>query len=321
MNTNTWEQTKEGVGRAWLTGVFWAALLAVGGDTVTAGESGAAAPVFRAAPDGGFEFDTGLLRGRLAKAGRPLGLTDVVHARTGARVDSSNGLLSYYRVFTRGKRYGGGAWDWPCRAKLTGSGAAEIQWPAEEGRPFDLAAEYEWVTPSVLEVRTSVKAVGKLEAFEVFLASYFGSAFTNAMVLLDDSAGSGGEGAFRRAAKEWGDWQMFARDDGARALILDGRWKLPPNPVEWALFTGLSKPVGARRAEGLGIGFALVGLPGDCFAVATPHESEGHYSMYLSLWGRDFEAGQRSVTRVRLALLEGAVERRALEAYRRLVSP
>ncbi|MGC8988614.1 MAG: hypothetical protein ACP5MD_00665, partial [Verrucomicrobiia bacterium] len=73
--------------------------------------------VFSPAADGGFEFDTGVLRGRLAKGAKPLGLTDVVHVPTGARLDGSNGLLSHYRVFTRGKRYGGGAWDWPCKVQ------------------------------------------------------------------------------------------------------------------------------------------------------------------------------------------------------------
>jgi hypothetical protein len=33
----------------------------------------------------------------------------VVHVPTGARLDRSNGLLSHYRVFTRGVRHGGGA--------------------------------------------------------------------------------------------------------------------------------------------------------------------------------------------------------------------
>jgi len=295
--------------------VLCAGMLAAPSGALIAGERSSPAPVFRAAADGGFEFDSGLLRGRLAKGGRPLGLTDVVHVASGARVDSSNGLLSYYRVFTRGKRHGGGAWDWPCQARLTGAGGVEVQWAAEESRPFEMRAVYEWLSPSVLEVRTSVKAVGKLEAFEVFLASYFGPAFTNSLVRMDGLAGPGGPASFRHAAKEAGDWQMFARDEAARALVLDGRWKLPPNPVEWAIFTGLSKPIGVRRTGGSGVGFALMGLPEDCFAIATPHEAEGHYSMYLSLWGRDIEAGQTAVTRTRLVLLEGAIETGALESY------
>ncbi|NLH75197.1 MAG: hypothetical protein GX456_19300 [Verrucomicrobia bacterium] len=283
--------------------IFWPGhARAQAGDAVLPGR------VFRPAADGGFEFDTGVLRGRLAKGAKPLGLTDVVHVPSGARLDGSNGLLSHYRVFTRGKRYGGGAWDWPCKVQQLSDAVVEIVWPAEEPeRPFELRARYEWLSPTRIELRTTVVPTARLEAFEAFLASYCSPAFTNAMVWAKDGGDAGAVPVLKHALKAAGDWQMFARDELAREVIMDGRWKLPPNPVDWAVYPVLAKPVGVRRAESLGLSFVLVGTPRDCFAIATPHESEGHYSMYLCLWGRDMEAGRSATTRTRLELVSGDV--------------
>lgn len=282
--------------------VFWP-----GHARALAGEAVLPAQVFRAAADGGFEFDTGVLRGRLAKGAKPLGLTDVVHVPSGSRLDGSNGLLSHYRVFTKGKRYGGGAWDWPCKVRQLSDVVVEIVWAAEPERPFELRARYEWLSPTRIELRTTVVPSARLEVFEAFLASYCSPAFTNSMVLAKEGGDAGARPVLKHAAKAAGDWQMFARDELAREVIMDGRWKLPPNPVDWAIYPVLAKPVGVRRAEGLGLSLVLIGTPADCFAIATPHESEGHYSMYLSLWGRDMAAGRSATTRTRLELVSGDV--------------
>jgi hypothetical protein len=71
---------------------------------------------FVANDKGEYTFDTGVLRGTLRQGGKSLGLAPVIHIPTGARLDRSMGILSFYRVFTTGKRYGAGAWDWPSTA-------------------------------------------------------------------------------------------------------------------------------------------------------------------------------------------------------------
>jgi hypothetical protein len=293
------------------------ALAALGGDAPGLATNALA---FRASSDGGFEFDTGGLRGRLRAGGKSLGLTAVVHAPSGAPLDRSNGLFSHYRVFTRGKRYGGGAWDWPSTARLLPNGAVAVRWPAVEGRPFELSAVYQWRRADTLDLTTTVTAQADLLGFESFLASYFSEAFTNALVCARGDADSGGQPVFRPAVKSAGDWQMFTRDEDARTFASDGRWKLEPNPVDWAMMPVLAKPLGLRRAPGTGMAVALMALPGDCFAIATPHEGEGHYSMYLSLFGRDIKAGQSLQARTRLVLLSGDVERAAVAAYERFGS-
>ncbi len=261
------------------------------------------AQAFKPAADGGFEFDTGVLRGRLRAGGRSLGLSSVVHVPTATRLDSSNGLFSHYRVFTRGKRHGGGAWDWPSTATLRPDGAVEVVFPATPERPIELKALYRWADPATLDLETAVRAVSDLEAFESFLASYFSAPFTNSIVYARDSTSTANRSRFVAADKAAGDWQIFPRDDAATGVIQDGRWQLEPNPVAWVIRPPLARPLAVRRAPVTGLTAILMAAPTDCFAIATPHESEGHYSTYLSLFGRDLKAGESARARARLVIL------------------
>lgn len=260
--------------------------------------AGAGAMGFRVDGEGGFAFETGVMHGRLHARGKSLGLTEVVHDRTGTRLDGSNGLLSHYRVFTKGVRYGGGAWDWPSTAVLRDQTTVEVSFADAPGRPFGLRAIYRLLKPSTIEVETVVTAREASPDFEVFLASYFSSAFTNASVMVK----TGGGEDLVDATRDRGDWQMYVRDAAARALAEDGRWRLDPNPVDWKFPFEVSGPrlTAQRRAAGAGLSAMLTALTSECFAVAMPHESEGHYSMYLSLFGRTLRPGESASAKVQL---------------------
>lgn len=251
-------------------------------------------PVFKSSSPGEFTFDTGILRGALRAQGKSLGLSAVVHTPTGQRLDRSNGLLSHYRVFTKGVRYGGGAWDWPSTARLTDQGAVEVFWAAAPDRPFEMRATYRWLYPSTLQLITRVKALQDLQGFESFLANYFHEAFTNSAVLVKTPAGGEDQGRFMPALPAYGDWLMFPRDAKAVELIRDGRWKLEPHPVDWVIMPEYKRPTGFRHAPSSDVTVVLASRPSDCFALATPHQIEAHYSLYLSLFGHDLKAGQEA---------------------------
>ena len=268
------------------------------GTGAVAGELG-----FQDTGGGGFRFDTGEVRGWLHTNGKSLGLQQVVHRRTGVRFDDSQGLLSHYRVFTRGKRYGAGAWDWPSRAERTAEGAVTVSWQAAAGRPFELSATYRWVDSRTVELVTAVRALEKLPAFETFVASYFTGAFTNAGLGTFSGAGAGRGGAsWLEAGREHGEWQAFPRDEKALEVLRDGRWQLEPNPVEWVVRKAFgSRAEATRRDPALGLGAVFNADPQGCFAILMPHQTEGHRSLYLSLFGADVPQGEQRETRIRLS--------------------
>jgi len=263
---------------------------------------------FIASGTNGFAFDTGVLKGKLRAGGKSTGLSSVVHLPTGVTLDSSMGLFGHYRVFSANKRYGTAAWDWPSDARLRQDGSVEVHWPSADDRPFELRAVYRWIAPGTLDLETSVQAKADLAKFESFLASYFAECFTNACVY----ARSNSQQWLEAADKSYGTWQAFPRDDQAVTIIQDGRWKLPPNPVDWVIRPPLAKPLAIRRCPANDLRAVIMSPPQDCFAVLTPFEAESHRSMYLCLVGKDLKAGETARARARLVIgtdLAGKIDR------------
>ena len=126
----------------------------------------------------------------------------------------------------------------------------EVLWPATEERPFDLRATYRWATPTALDLETSVTARQDLSKFESFLASYFTPGFTNELVLTQNESSPSEPPTFLRVQSAAGNWQMFPREAAAVSVIQDGRWKLPPNPVDWAIRPRFAQPLAVRRDLG-----------------------------------------------------------------------
>jgi len=270
------------------------------------GAAGQAGPpgvlAFSPAGSNGYTFDTGVVRGKLRADGMSKGLSSVRHVPTGLELDRSLGLCSHYRVFTAGKRYGVAAWEWPSAATLERDGSVMVHWPANSERPFELRARYRWATPNALDVETSVVARGTLEKFESFLACYFAPAFSNSLVYVQEQPHKTEGPGFLSAEKTLGPWLAFPRDNAATALIRDGRWKLPPNPVDWVVMPEFAKPIGVRSAPTAGLTAVLMAAPDECFAICTPEETDPHDSLYLSLFGRDLAPGETARARTRLLI-------------------
>jgi hypothetical protein len=242
-----------------------------------------------------FAFDTGKLRGTLRHGGQSRGLTPVFDAASGMPLAASNGLFSLYRLLDSTNRYGNAAWAWTSEAKLLGDGTVEVRWIADDAHPFDLMAVYRWSAPDTLDLAIRVTARRELRRLEVFLASYF-DGFP--ITVVDTGAPHG----FMGAPQEAGTWQMFPRDDAAVEIIQDGRWKHPPNPVEWSIRPRYAAPLAVRRDAERGLAAVLMTRPEECFAVAAPCNGESHRSVYFSLFGRDLKRGESAETRARLWL-------------------
>lgn len=266
-----------------------------------------------------YVFDTGVLRGKLRKDGRTLGLSSVVYVPSGVKLDGRFGIFSYYRIFTTNKRYGHAAWDWPSVLKLLPDGAVQIVWPAERDHPFEMTAIYRLTEQTTLDLETTVKAHKVLHQFEVFLASYFLETFPTSGVYVGANPKTEGKPGFLIAKKSFGDWQMFPKDEQVLQIIQDGRWQKEPNPVKWAIMPCMAAPVGVRRSAVENLTVVLMAPPNDCFAVSTPYEGESHCSLYLSLLGRDVQAGETAKSRSRLVVTTDISNDQILDLYQKYI--
>ena len=272
---------------------------------------------FSRSDQGGYTFDTGVLRGTLCPNDKPQGLVSVVHIPTGTKLDSSMGILSYYRIFTTNKRYGAAGWEWQgSSSRLLPDGAVRVTWSDTPDRPFELTALYRWRNPQTLDLETTVRAVRNLDKFEVFVASYFDAAFPSPFVYVGENPDNQDQPGFLAAKKSNGNWQMFPREAPVISMIRDGRWKIEPHPVEWAIMPYLAAPIGLRRDTTHGLTAILMSPPTDCFAIATPCEGESHYSLYPSLLGRDIKAGETATAHTRFVIAGTASEDEVLALYK-----
>lgn len=181
---------------------------------------------------------------------------------------------------------------------------------------------YRWASPDTLDVVTTVRTETTLTNFESFLASYFAPTFTNALVYVANLPHQPGQSGFLVAEPRFGTWLVFPRDDAALAIVRDGRWTILPSPVDWAPMPRLAAPLGIRCDPRAGLSTVIMAPPGDAFTLCTPEQTEGHYSMYLSLFGRDVRAGETVSARARLWLagpISDAEVRAAYEEYLRQV--
>ena len=263
--------------------------------------------------DNEFHFDTGALRGTLHGQGRSRGLVPAFDGPSGTALTKGFGLFSHYRLLDDRTRYGTAAWDWSSQARVLSNRAVEVNWSADDAHSFDLQAVYRWSAPSTLDLTTRVTARGALRRFEVFLASYF-DGFPLTRVYANDPA-NGGTPAFLAASKSIGTWHMFPRDEEAVKLIQDGRWQRPPHPVEWAIRPALAIPLAVRRDPSRGLAAVLMTRAADCFAVAAPHDEEGHRSVYFSLFGRDLGNRESATAHSRLIIGRGITDQQAVAMY------
>ena len=253
-----------------------------------------------------YRFDTGVLRGVLREQGKSMGIGPVTECGSGVVITGSLGLFSHYRLLDADKRYLPDAREWPSTARLLPGGAVEMRWTADAQHPFDLQAVYTWSSSNALDVATTVVAHQALRRFEVFQASYF---------LGFPLAYGYGAGGFVEAKKESGDWLSFPRDDAAEAIIADGRWLRPPNPVTFVPVKRYAGALGLRRDAVSGLVGLVMAPPEECFAVLMPYGENGHRSLYLSLFGRDFKDGERATARSRLVIGRGVSDQQAIEWY------
>ena len=285
---------------------------------------------FRPAGEGYFEFDTGVVKGKIRLDGRSQGIASLIDVASGTDVAHGGnlpGLFGFYRIFSADVRYSHAAWDWPTVSKILPDGAVEVRFPPADDHPLEITAVYRWTAPDTLDLQATVRPQRDMPRFEIFLASYF-TKDMRSLVYVKPNAHGGGKPQMLPADVNPlvdGTYLMFPRDRAAALMIFDRRWDQPPHPVQWSVTRRFAGPLAIRRNEQTGLAVAIMAPPEDCFAVATPYNKTppdgvaGHNSTYLSLFGRDLKTGQSARVRCRLVVGKLTDERaiELFEAYRK----
>lgn len=288
---------------------------------------GAARPVFADSPGLGFkpageglyDFNTGVLQGRLKVDGKYQGIYPMVHLDSKMELVHPPGVFSFYRLLGRNARYGECVRDWPTQTRLLENGAVEVRWPATADHPAEITGVYRWKGPDTLDLEIAVTPRRDIEQCELFMSSYFTKTFRAAVYLKGNGAEPPHWVGVDRKAGSTRSYVMFPRDEDAVKRIQDGRWKIGLNPVDWEIERWMAEPLFIRRDTTQGLAAVMMCPPSDCFAVASPWnpatpDAAGYRSIYLSLLGRDVRAGETAQARCRLVIAK-LTDQQALERY------
>jgi hypothetical protein len=285
---------------------------------------------FKPSGNGLFDFDTGVVRGRLRSDEQSQGIPIFVDVETGANLAygfDNPGIFSYYRILSANKRWGDAARTWPKSSKPLPDKCVQIHWPADVEHPIEITATYRWTSANTLDLETVVKPDRDMKCFEVFLSSYFNKNFKSA-VYVGPALHASGKPAF--LAPEFsplvaGTYLAFPRDRRSAQIIYDGRWEYGPHPVQFSVTQFLALPLCMKQDPTSGITLLIMSRPEDCFAIETPYNMDppdgvaGHYSMYISLFGEDIQAGQTARAHTRLIVERNVSARRALDLYHEFI--
>jgi hypothetical protein len=284
---------------------------------------------FRPGEKGFYEFDTGVLRGKMKLDGRWQGICPLFYVPTGAELTKAPGVFSFYRVLATDKRYGDAARDWPWQGKVRDDGALEITFPGDDRCPLAAQGVFRWTAPDTLDMETTIEAKADFAKFELFMSNYVAKSFDVWIYTKPNRFSKKAPASLVR-----GDWNefvdgcylMYPRDLAATQLIYDGRWEYPPNPVQWAVSRHMAGPLAVRRDEQSGLSMVWMSPPDDVFAVAVPYNKTppdgvaGHSSVYFCHYGRDLAAGAKAVLRSRLVVKKDLTNDAAVKLYEEYVA-
>jgi hypothetical protein len=299
-----------------------AALLAGG----LAGIAAAETPGFKQGQPGQFTFDTGALKGALQVTEKVSGLVSLVDTASGtelAKGKNSLGFLQYYRLLSPNRRWGTIIWEWRKSARLQDDGSVRVDWPAEDDHPCDLSGIFRWSAPGVLDLETVITPRQDMLGLELFIGSYMKDG-AKSFVYVAPAKYGGGEPGFLPTdvcPLTVGTYLAFPRDLAAARIVYDGRWEQGLHPVQWSIARYLAAPIAYRHDEKTGLSMVLMSRPQDCFSIECSYNQEppdgvgGHYSTYLSLFGRDVKAGQPERAHSRLVVGKGLTPSAILAAY------
>lgn len=266
---------------------------------------------FEAREDGSYVIDTGVVRGVLRKGGQSLGLSNVVHIPSGTRLSRKRGWFGHYRLLTTGMRHKPDGWSWSSTAELLPDGAVRAHWAKDKRHAFEMTATYRFINPTTMEVETSVTAHDDLEDFELILPSYFGSGFDHTYVLAEQGA----KPEFIEAKESDGYWMMFPMGDDKWDVVKDGRWDVPPHPLDWVRKPKLAAPLALRTHKQSGLSSLVMAHPDDVKAVGTPFTGEYHLSNYFCFFGKTLKKGESVQAKARLVVQENVSEQDAIELF------
>lgn len=238
---------------------------------------------------------------------------EVVHTPSGKRVSPDkqgmvkSGLLNFYRVLVRGG-YLTELREEEAIVRPEVDGITLI-WEPSIRMQAEVTARFIFREPNIIDMDLSVESLTHYPDFEILLSAYMGPGFEGGAYVAKKEFEPSEPEQIRIVDQPMihGIWPFFPRDEAGAHLLTDGRHQ--KGRWYWRMAIGRRYGMPLAFSSNADVDVLLMGRPEDVYAVGASYkgdpETDGvarHRSLYLSLFGEDFQPGEGRRTRMRMII-------------------
>ena len=266
-----------------------------------------------------------------SKNGKSHHFSKVIHKPSGLMISPDDarmkkaGMLNFFRVLVEG-------------GYLTELRVTEAQLiPEDDGLTMifppsirlqaKIKVKFTFKEPNIIDMDLWVETLTNYPKFEILLSAYLAPGFESGVYVAKKEFGPIESEQIRLTDQPMihGIWPFFPRDEAGVHLLTDGRHQ--KGRWFWRMAIGRRYGMPLAFFSNDGVDAILMGKPEDVYAVGATYKGDAndnvadHRSLYLSLFGEDFKAGEGRHTQMRMIVGEyGSSPEKHEELYQTFIN-
>lgn len=239
--------------------------------------------------------------------------SNVIHKSTGIVVSpdggsmAGTGMLNFFRVLIQGGYLTELRVEEPLLEPETDG--ITLTWMPTIRRQAKVKVKFTFRQPNIIDMDLWVETLTNYPGFEILLSAYMAPGFESGAYVAKEEFGTVEPEQIRPVDQPMihGIWPFFPRDEAGANLLTDGRHQ--KGRWYWRMAIGRRYGMPLAFFSKDGVDAILMGRPEDVYAVGATYKGDeindnvaGHRSLYLSLFGDDFKAGEGRRTQMRMVI-------------------
>ncbi len=239
--------------------------------------------------------------------------SNVIHKPTGLKISpdgdrmAGTGMLNFFRVLIEGGYLTELRVEEPL-FEPTEDGIT-FTWMPTIRRQAKVIVKFTFRQPNIIDMDMWVETLTNYPGFEILLSAYMAPGFESGVYVAKEEFGAIEAEQIRLVDQPMihGIWPFFPRDEAGANLLTDGRHQ--KGRWFWRMAIGRRYAMPLAFFSKNGVDAILMGRPEDVYAVGATYKGDaenddvaGHRSLYLSLFGENFKAGEGRHTQMRMII-------------------
>ncbi|MCK4922763.1 MAG: hypothetical protein KAS71_17040, partial [Bacteroidales bacterium] len=190
-----------------------------------------------------------------------------------------------------------------------------------------IKVKFTFKEPNIIDMDLWVETLTNYPKFEILLSAYLAPGFESGVYVAKKEFGPTEPEQIRLTDQPMihGIWPFFPRDEAGANLLTDGRHQ--KGRFFWRMAIGRRYGMPLAFFSNEGVDAILIGRPEDVYAVGATYKGDAsdnvadHRSLYLSLFGEDFKAGEGRHTQMRMIVGDfGSDPKKHQELYQTFIN-